>query len=404
MDHRQLWSSGSPHFAAWLVLFGLLWRGSPHWHPESWRRRPSAAHIACLRPGSPLAQFIFVLPQLALYSMPIIDWGLLLSMLLKVLIILLYLLVNFTLYILKSFLRFWNCFNLTDLLPSHPFSALFHQILYFNHYPRDELSPFSVTLCFEFGGIWMLRSVFFLKMLAQGCEVLLNPYFQLAHLFDLLTQGFQMGLSLAEVLFEMKKLTLVVLDLLTETVLQIECSSHVLDVSVFQYFCWNVVLINFLPSLWVQFLLVHDVAVYLQVFGSLHALCMMTLNMVDFFSVLFVDDSMVEYQSFLLHSLGELLEYGYVFLLICDCDSLLQPIELSSIHRYLLLDHLQDWIIVSKALRQLILAQIWADEYLLALFDLRHEYFLRELNSAQQCLNEHNSRQQFQVQQHSQLV
>lgn len=69
---------------------------------------------------------------------------------------------------------------------------------------------------------------------------------------------------------------------------------------------------------------------------------MMTLNMVDFFSVLFVDDSMVEYQSFLLHSLGELLEYGYVFLLICDCDSLLQPIELSSIHRYLLLDHLQD--------------------------------------------------------------
>ena len=83
----------------------------------------------------------------------------------------------------------------------------------------------------------MLFGILLFKMPAQGREVFLDPYFELAHLLNLLAQGFQVGLPLAKVLFEMQKLTAVVLDLFTETVLQIECSGQVLDVSAFQHFC-----------------------------------------------------------------------------------------------------------------------------------------------------------------------
>lgn len=178
-------------------------------------------------------------------------------------------------------------------------------------------------------------------MLAQHWKVFLHPYFQPTHLFNCLSQRFQVGLSLTEILFEMKKLTLVVLDLLAEAVLQIKCSSHVLNISALKYCCTNVVLIHFLSSMRIQFLWVHDVTIYLQIFGPLHALSMMTFNVVYFFPVLLVYYGMVEYQSFLLRSC-EPLDNGDVFLLICNCNSFLQPIELSPIHGDLLLYHLQD--------------------------------------------------------------
>ena len=141
----------------------------------------------------------------------------------------------------------------------------------------------------------MLSGIVLFKMPAQGREVFLHPYFELAHLLNLLAQGFQVSLPLAKVLFEMKELTAVVLDLFTQTVLQIECAGHVLDVSALQHFRRYVVLIGFLASMRVEFLLVHDIAIYLQVFGSLYALGMVTLHMVYLLPVLLVDDGMVEY-------------------------------------------------------------------------------------------------------------
>jgi hypothetical protein len=187
-----------------------------------------------------------------------------------------------------------------------------------------------------------------------------------------------MSLPLVESAFECQELTLNKMHIFMRAILQIKLRSHLVFIFLFYRLGRAVVPRRLVGHF--ELLVVHDVAVNLQVLASLTVPSMHILLVFNLVSLRLIQNCVRKHQPLLVVALQQLLQNAFVLFSVCKLYGFLQSIELLSIVANVFLYHLYYIVVISKALGQTILAQILGNEHLFSLLKFDNKQFFGKFN------------------------